>query len=80
MNQNRRKLMQMLPLAAVAGVAIKASGQEAQALEVASRRRYIFKMPNYATQADVKGLRATLDRRGFNDSLIVGSDIEIYEA
>lgn len=79
MNEGRRKLMKMLPLAAVAGVTVKAGEQEAHAIEVRPDRRYILKLNEFTTMKDMEDVKATLARSGFPDMLVIAGDVELYE-
>jgi hypothetical protein len=79
MNEQRRDLLKMLPLAAVAGAAVKIGATEAQAVEIKPDRRYILKLNEFTTQQDAEAIKATLVRSGFPDMLVVAGDLELYE-
>jgi hypothetical protein len=79
MNENRRKLLKMLPLAAVAGATVKVAEQEARAVEIKPDRRYILKLNEFTSLEDAQNIKAALARSGFADMVVIAGDVELYE-
>jgi len=79
MNQTRRKLMKMLPLAAVAGVAVKAGERNVRAVEVKPSKRYVLKVDADLTQAGLNHMRTRLTEPGYPDMLVIAGPCELYE-
>lgn len=79
MNLDRRKLMKLLPMVAVAGTAVKLNGQRASMLEVNPVKQYVFKVSGNIEQSDLNTFRAVLEKRGFTNFVVITDRIDLYE-
>jgi hypothetical protein len=81
MDQSKRNFMKMLPLVALAPIAVTQVGaHEAQVYELKADKKYVFKLPADAafSKQEMDDAQKTLEQRGLNATLVQG-DLEIYE-
>lgn len=79
MDISRRKAMQVLPLAAIAGATIKVGDLDVQAVEIKPQKQYVFRINDGCTQEDCDRIRDTLIKRGLADSIIIAGNVDIFE-
>lgn len=72
---NRRNMLKVLPLAALAGVSVKVGTTEAKAFEMKPNKKYIFVMPDVPA-AHAQQCSNVLRERGI-DATICATDAEI---
>ena len=79
MDASKRKLLKMLPMAALA---VRIGCVEATATEVRRNKKYILKLPagsNYS-QRELNVFKDRLIEQGFPNVVLVQGDVEIFEA
>jgi hypothetical protein len=77
---NRRGLLKVLPLAAMAGATVKVGEIEAQAVEVKPDKKYVFVVSDAHPEAVIQQCLAILRERGINATIVTGvEDLKIYE-
>lgn len=76
---NRRKLLRVLPLAAMAGVTVKVGETAAMAYEMKPDKKYLFVIPGAPARSTAYAAEH-LRQRGINATVIGGADdLKIYE-
>lgn len=75
---DRRNMLKVLPLAALAGVSLKVEGVDAKAFEMKPNKKYLFAMPN-APADFAQHAATTLRKRGIDATVYTGDELKIYE-
>lgn len=79
MNESRRQLLKVLPVAALSGAMMKIDGIKAEAIELKPSKRYVFKINADVDQKDLDTIRQKLIERGFPEYLVISGDVDIFE-
>lgn len=75
---NRRSMLKVLPLVALAGISIKVGEVEGKAFEMKPNKKYLFIAPGISTEAAI-GCRSLLLERGIDATVCSSDDLKIYE-
>lgn len=76
---DRRKMLKVLPLAAMAGVTMKIGETDAKAFEVKPDKKYLLVMPDVPYE-QIRACSDVLRERGINATVCTGvEDLKIYE-
>ena len=77
---NRRKMLKVLPLVAMAGASVRISGAEAKAYELKPTKKYLIIMHEDLSAEDAARARSVLASRGINATIATGGAVQsVYE-